>query len=97
MNIKEILQSNDLVAIKTLFSFDSSNSNEQIAFKFNLWARYFFTKYYSSKDASFHKRIDEHNIRAYRGLADSFTNIAFRGAGKDVRTKLFIAFLFAMI
>jgi len=92
MTIQEILNSDDKRAIKALFSFDKSDSNEAIELKFNLWSRYFFIRYFSSKDAPFHNKIDKNNIKAYRGQVRSYTNIAFRGAGKDARTKLFIAF-----
>lgn len=90
--ITKILQSDDRKAIRALFSFDKGDDNEVVAFKFNLWARYFLNKYFSSKDAPYHHEIDKYNIQAYRGQIDSFTNITFRGGGKDARTKLFIAF-----
>jgi len=32
-----------------LFSFDSSDSNESIIFKFNLWARYLHPKYFKNE------------------------------------------------
>lgn len=92
MTIKEILQSNDSKSIKALFSFDSKDDNEKILFKFNLWARYFFPQYFKSKDASFHKDIDLNNLKAYKGEILTFVNIAFRGAAKTARTKLFIAY-----
>lgn len=60
--------------------------------KFNLWARHFFPQYFESEDAPFHKEINLSNIQIYKGELDSFINIAFRGAGKDVKTQLFIAF-----
>lgn len=60
--------------------------------KFNLWGRYSLPQYFDSADAPFHEEINRYNLRAYRGEIDSFVDIAFRGAGKDVKTKLFIAF-----
>lgn len=93
--IQEILNSGNKAEIRALFSFNKSDSIEAVELKFNLWARYFFIQYFSSKDAPFHKKIDQYNIKAYRGEIDSFTDIAFRGAGKDARTKLFIAFAIA--
>ena len=91
--IKEILKSNDRNRIKPLFLFDLTiDTDEKIIFKFNLWSRNFFPRYFSSKDASFHKKIDLHNLQTYKGDIDSFTDIAFRGAAKTARTKLFIAF-----
>jgi len=92
MSITEILQGNDLMAKKALFLF-SNDSNEAIRFKFNLWSRYNFPKYFTAKDADFHKDIDSYNIKTYLGQLKSFTDIAFRGASKTSRTKLFIAFV----
>lgn len=63
--------------------------------KFNLWARYSFPKYFTSPDAEFHEQIDLYNLQAYRGELKSFVDIAFRGAAKTARTKLFIAFCVA--
>ena len=92
MTIQDILNSEDKQAIKALFSFNSKDTDQAIELKFNLWSRYFFVKYFTSKDAPFHKTIDRNNIRAYRGEIKSFTDIAFRGAAKSARTKLFIGF-----
>lgn len=93
--IKQILDGNDPKAKKALFSFDHTDSNEAVAFKFNLWARYFFPQYFSSKDAPYHKTMDRNNIKAYRGQIKSYTNITFRGGAKSARTKLFIGFAIA--
>lgn len=93
MTIAEILKGDDIKAKKALFLFDKEDGNEKVRIKFNLWARYNFPKYFTSKDADFHKDIDNGNIHAYRGELDSFTDIAFRGASKTSRTKLFIAFV----
>lgn len=93
MTIQEILKSDDLELKKALFIFNSEESNEVIRVKFNLWARYFFPKYFTSPDAEFHKRIDLGNIKSYRAQLKSFTDIAFRGAAKTSRTKLFTTFV----
>lgn len=92
MTIQEIINSNDPKLIRALFSFDSTDSNDKVLVKYNLWARYFFPQYFKSKDAGFHKDIDLHNLKAYRGEINSFVDIAFRGAAKTARTKLFIGF-----
>ena len=91
-SIKEILNGKSIVLKKALFEFNSSDSNEKVLLKYNLWSRYHFPKYFTSEDASFFKELDESNFKAYRGEIDSFIDIAFRGAGKTARTKLFIAF-----
>jgi len=91
--LNEILQGNDIESKKALFIFDNDNSLDEIRFKFNLWSRYNFPKFFTSDDAEFHEEIDNNNIKAYKGVISSYTDIAFRGAAKTSRTKLFIAFV----
>lgn len=93
MTIEQILLSDNPLDILPLFEFTLDESDDVIAFKFGLWSRFFFYKYFKSADAPFHAEIDRNNIRSYRGSIKSFTNIAFRGAAKTSRTKLFIAFV----
>lgn len=93
MTIKEILNSNDPIALKALFAFNSTDSNEKVLVKFNLWSRKFFPKYFSSPDAPFHKASDLHTLQVYRGELTTFVDIAFRGAAKTARKKLFRAFV----
>lgn len=45
------------------------------------------------EDAPFHEEIDRGNLRVYRGFSEIFVDIAFRGAAKTTRTKLFIGFV----
>lgn len=92
MDIEKILLNGTQEELKHLFAFDSSNANEEIIFKFNCWARKYFFKYFTSDDATFHKEIDMLNLQAYRGQIATFVDVAFRGAAKTARTKLFIAF-----
>lgn len=90
--IQRILKKGTLEDRKVLFSFKETDDNNLILLKFNLWARYFFSQYFEDEDAPFHQSMNDFNLRVYRGELDSFINIAFRGAGKDVKTKLFIPF-----
>ena len=92
MEIQETLQSNSTEAKLALFKFSLEDTNEVILLKYNLWSRYFFPLYFEDEDALFHKDINTGNLDAYRGTIDSFIDSAFRGAGKDVKTKLFIPF-----
>jgi hypothetical protein len=78
--------------LRALFSFTVEDTNERILLKFNLFARKFFIQYFASKDAPFHSEMNAYNLQIYKGELDSFVNIAFRGAGKDVKTQLFIVF-----
>ena len=91
--IKEILKNKDPKELLSLFNFTLDDNDEVILLKFNLWSRYFFPNYHASLDAPFHEEINKNNLAVYRGKLDSFVNIAFRGAGKDVKTQLLIAFV----
>jgi len=91
--VEEILDRGDKQEIRALFAFDSTNTDEEILLKFNLWARWFFPQYFKSPDAPFHKDIDTFNLRVYRGTLSYFVNIVFRGGAKTTRTKLFAAFV----
>lgn len=97
--IKKILAEGKKSQIKALFLFGRQTSDEMIRTKFKLWSRYFFPKFFESKDAMFHEAIDRGNIGVYTGRTPtgerSFLNIAFRGSAKTTRTKLFIAFCIA--
>lgn len=90
--IQDILASDNLKAKRSLFSFDKNDSNEAVLLKYDLWGRYFFIKYFKSPDAYFHEDINLNNLKVYRGDIDAFVDAAFRGAGKDMKTKLFIPF-----
>lgn len=92
MDLEKTLQQNDPRTLKALFCFDEKNADEIVILKFNLWARKYFAKYFTSEDAPFHSNIDLCNLASYRGSVASFTDIAFRGAAKTARTKLFLAF-----
>jgi hypothetical protein len=95
MTIQEILLGSDLKAKRALFAFNKSDSNESVRFKFKLWSKHIFPRYFKVTDAPFHKMMDSRNIDAYRGNIKSFTNLAFRNAAKTARTKLFVAFCIA--
>lgn len=91
-DLMQVLKDDLPEEMKALFAFDSKNSDEEVIFKFNLWLRYFFLKYLSSKDCDAHKEMDMNNVLAYRGKIRQYVNIAFRGFSKTARTKLFLAF-----
>jgi len=77
---------------REFFAFDNNSTINEVVFRFNLFARKFFPKFFTSKDAPFHKDIDINNTKIWQGETSSFLDIAFRGASKTTRTKLFIAF-----
>ena len=95
MDLQQILKSNDNELIKAVFLFNSNDDDSKVIFKYNIWSRYFFPDYFKTSDAPFHKHIDNNNLLVYRARLKSFTDIAFRGAAKSVRTKLFVAFCIA--
>lgn len=90
--IQKILKDEKPKELLALFGFTIHDDNEKILLKFDLWGRYFFPNYYKSPDADFHVDINLNNLNIYKGEIDAFVNIAFRGAGKDVKTQLFIVF-----
>lgn len=95
MSISEIIQNGSLTDKKALFVFDSTNSDEEVILKFNLWSRYFFNRYYKVKPAPFHDGIDRANLAVYRYNKREFINSAYRKAAKTTLTKLFVAFCIA--
>lgn len=95
MEIQQILNSDNGQEKRALFQFSKENTATEVILKLNLWSRYFFPKYFTSKDAPFHKEIDTGNLEAYWGGLTTFVDVAFRGAAKTVRTKLFIAYAIA--
>lgn len=95
MEIKEIFESGNPELVLATFKFTVADADSLIVLKFALWARYFFPKYFSFDDAKFHGAIDTYNTQVYKSTIKSFTDIAFRGAAKSTRTKLFLAFCIA--
>ena len=93
--MQEILTSGTIEEQKGLFVFDSTDEDDAVLFRFNIWARHFFPQFFGVEDAPFHKQINENNLKAYRAKIKSFTNLAFRGGAKTTKTKLFIAFCIA--
>jgi len=91
-SLERILETGDKRKIRPLFELDRTDSVEEAVFKFNVWGRYFFPKFYKREDATFHAEIDEFNYKVYQGSLKFFVDIAFRGAAKTTRTKLFIAY-----
>ena len=90
--VQELLASNDRDKLLGLFQFSPDMGALVITFKFNLWARKLHPKYFKSADMGRHSEIDYNNCLVFLGLADSYTDAAFRGAAKTTRTKLFFAF-----
>ncbi len=92
--IRDILDEGQPSKLLALFQFDVTEPPERIIKRFKIWSRFFFPKFFSSKDALFHEQMDRGNLNVYL-KGSSFLNIAFRGSSKTTRTKLFIAFCIA--
>lgn len=93
--IKKIIFEGTDAQRKYLFQFNLSNTKEEIVKKFNLWARYFYPKFFKSKDAPFHTEMLDRLAGMYLGQSDEFLNIGFRGCSKTTYTKLFMAYVLA--
>lgn len=94
-SIESILDQGDKGELRALFGFDSTDTDDEVLVKFNLWSRWFFPQYFKAEDAPFHSEIDRNNLLIYRGAKKTFTNIIFRGGAKTTRTKLFTGFVIA--
>lgn len=93
--LNQIYDGNDPEELLGLFTFDESVTVEELVAAFNIWVRKFYPQFFKSDDAPFHEHIDRENAKVYLGITKTFTDIAFRGAAKTTRTKLFFAFVIA--
>ncbi len=93
--ILKILNEGTLAQKRALFAFNKDTSSTEVRKKFLIWARWYFPKFFPSKDALFHESMDLGNLNVYFGNEKTFLNIAFRNSSKTTRTKLFTAFVIA--
>lgn len=94
--IKKILHDGTDAQRKLLFSFGNLTTKEDIFKKFEVFTRYFYPKFFKSKDAPFHKEAIRRLISVYRGEQfDEFLWIGFRGCSKSTYMKLFTVFVLA--
>jgi hypothetical protein len=92
--IRKMLNEGTPSQIKALFLFDRNTDSDVVLWKYRIWSRWFFPKLFKSDDASFHEDIDRNNLETYLN-GGQYLDIAFRGAAKTARTKLFVAFVIA--
>lgn len=90
--VKEIMKSGDAQQIRSLFAFDSSTPTERIYKKYKLYSRRFFSRYFPTKSADYHKDMIMDTIKSYRG-EENVLNLAYRGASKTSPTKVFLCFV----
>lgn len=100
--MQEILERGDKKEIRATFLLDYDTSVEEMVFLFRVWSRHFFPRYFMDEtetfviaDAPFHDESDRRMVRCYMGLDKYFVDVAFRGAAKTARKKLFRAFVIA--
>lgn len=93
--LKKIVLNGTDAERKYVFSFTRETPVEHIYTKFQLFTRYFYPKFFKSKDAPFHKEMVIYFIKLYTGQIDEFLDIGFRGCSKSTYAKLFIVFAIA--
>lgn len=93
---KIVLEGNDAQR-KEVFAFTRTTPVDHIYAKFQLFTRYFYPKFFKSKDAPFHKDMVLYFIKLYTGQLDrdEFLDIGFRGCSKSTFAKLFMVFALA--
>lgn len=91
--VKKMLEEGTPQQARALFEFSRATRPEDVVKKFRLWSRWFFPKYFPSKDAPHHPLADLKRVRVYQGLDPVFLNAAYRGDAKTTRAKLFRAFV----
>jgi hypothetical protein len=77
-----------------LFCFNDDDTAEIIYKKFQIFARYFFIRYFQNKQAPKHKELIMHYIKAYLGEYN-FMIRGFRGCAKTSLLKLFMVYVLA--
>lgn len=94
-NINDILQNGNPEQLLALFLIRETDDAVRLAFRFSIWARYFYPRFFTFKDAEFHTQSDEYLAQLYLGEIDSFSNLGFRGCAKTTRSKLFRSYVIA--
>lgn len=89
--IKNIILNGTPAEKRSLYSFNSEDSNERVLKKFQLFTRGNFIRFFKSDDAPFHKDMAMDFIRWYRG--ENVREVAFRSASKTSLFKLFLVFV----
>lgn len=93
----EIIKRDDKDEIIHALAFDDSMPTGYIHFLFDVWARYFFPRYFTDKAPDFHHEIIDYFISAYLGRPlpggeSNYVNLGFRGCAKTSLTKLMLTY-----
>ena len=95
---KEIIDSKDVDKIIHFLAFNKEDATETIHFKFDIWARFFYPRYYQSATPEFHHDIIDNSINTYLGRplpsqgTSNYLNLGFRGCAKTTLTKLLLTY-----
>lgn len=77
---------------RKLFAFNDTMSVEKVAYKFQLFTRTFFHRYYQQKSAPFHNVMVINYLTSYL-LGQNKMELAFRGAAKTSLLELVVVFV----
>lgn len=77
---------------RALYVFDKNTSLEKIAFKFSLFTRTHFSRYYQRQSAPFHADMVLHYLTSYT-QGKNIMELAFRGAAKTSLLELVVVFI----
>lgn len=96
--IKEILLEGTSEDKKALFVFDNNDTPERIYKKFQYFSRFFYSRYYKSKECEKHREMSLMMIKAYLGvpLTENEKNLiikGFRGFAKTTFMHLILVFV----
>ena len=90
--IKDIILKGTVEEKRLLFLFNAeTTTTDKIYKKFLYFSRAMYPRYFTTKQAPFHKEMLLNYIRTYKG-EQNFLNIAFRGSAKTTLLKLFVTF-----
>jgi len=89
--IKNILLNGTAEEKRAVFQF-GDDTPEKIAFKFGLFARTLYPRYFKVKSADFHKKMILNYTKSYLGM-QNYNVTGFRGCSKTSVKKLFDAFV----
>ena len=87
-----IMQDGTREDIYTLFSFCNTDDKKHVHWKFEIFSKFMFNRYFKSEEAPFHDQFIDNLIDSYYGRT-KYLNLGFRGCAKTSFTKLFLAFV----
>jgi len=89
---RDIIKGGKREEILSLMALQGNETSIMFRFKFDLFCRIFFGRYFTSPSADFHDLMTEHMRQSYYGEI-RYVNLGFRGCAKTSMTKLFLTFV----